>query len=95
MRLKCRNCNIPIEQNNKFFLSKMPINNELYSKYVVKKNYSYNFLNCNFCNLIQLHSTNKNFLNITNRNIEPNNENSNHQQTIFNDIKKKIDLKKN
>ena len=94
MRLKCRNCNIPIEQNNKFFLSRMPINNELYSKYVVKKNYSYNFLNCNFCNLIQLHSTNKNFLNITNRNIEPNNENSNHQQTIFNDIKKKIDLKK-
>ena len=94
MRLKCRNCNIPIEKNNKFFLSKMPINNELYSKYVVKKNYSYKFLNCNFCNLIQLHSTNKNFLNITNRNKEPNNENSNHQQTIFNDIKKKIDLKK-
>ena len=94
MRLKCRNCSIPIKQNNKFFLSKMPINNELYSKYVIKKNYSYNFLNCNFCNLIQLHSTNKNFLNITNRNKEPNNENSNHQQTIFNDLKKKINLKK-
>jgi len=94
MRLKCRNCNIPIKQNNKFFLSKMPINNELYSRYVAKKKYSYNFLNCNLCNLIQLHSTNKNFLNITNRHKEPNNENSNHQQKIFNDIKKKIDLKK-
>jgi 2-polyprenyl-3-methyl-5-hydroxy-6-metoxy-1,4-benzoquinol methylase len=94
MRLKCKNCSIPIKQNNKFFLSKMPINNELYSNYVVKKNYSYNFLNCNFCNLIQLHSTNKNFLNITNRNKEPNNENSNHQEKIFNDIKKKINIKK-
>jgi len=94
MRLKCRNCNIPIKLNNKFFLSRMPKNNELFSKFVVKKNYSYNFLNCNFCNLIQLHSTNKNFLNITNRNKEPNNENSNHQQKIFNNIKKKIDLKK-
>jgi len=94
MRLKCRNCNIPIKLNNKFFLSRMPKNNELFSKIVVKKNYSYNFLNCNFCNLIQLHSTNKNFLNITNRNKEPNNENSNHQQKIFNNIKKKIDLKK-
>ena len=94
MKLKCRNCSIPIKQNNKFFISKMPINNELYSKYVVKKNYSYSFLNCNFCNLIQLYSTNKNFLNITNRNKEPNNENSNHQEKIFNDIKKKINIKK-
>lgn len=94
MRLKCRNCSIPIKQNNKFFLSKMPINNELYSQYVVKKNYSYHLLNCNFCNLIQLHSTNKNFLNITNRNKEPNNENTNHQEKIFNDIKKKINIKK-
>lgn len=94
MRLICRNCNTPIKPNNKFFLSKMPVNNELFSKFVVKKNYIYNFLNCNFCNLIQLHSTNKNFLSITNRNQEPNNENSNHQLTIFNHIKKKIDLKK-
>lgn len=94
MRLNCRNCNIPIKTNNKIFLSKMPINNELFPKFVVKKNYSYNFLNCNVCNLIQLHSTNKNFLNITNRNKEPNNENSNHQKKIFNDIKNKIDLKK-
>ena len=62
MRLICRNCNTPIKANNKFFLSKMPVNNELFSKFVVKKNYIYNFLNCNFCNLIQLHSTNKNFL---------------------------------
>jgi len=94
MRLKCRNCNIPIKPNNNIFLGKMPVNNELFSKFVVKKNYSYHFLNCNFCNLIQLHSTNNNFLSITNRNQEANNENSDHQKTIFNHLKKKIDLKK-
>lgn len=93
MRLMCSNCNIPIKPNNKFFLGKMPVNNELFSKFVLKKNYSYSFLNCNSCNLIQMHSTNNNFLSITNRNQEPNNENSNHQQTIFNHIKK-TDLKK-
>ena len=31
MRLKCRNCNIPIKLNNKFFLSRMPKNNEIRS----------------------------------------------------------------
>ncbi|MDB3920194.1 class I SAM-dependent methyltransferase [Candidatus Pelagibacter sp.] len=94
MNFVCRNCNKSIVANKTLSLRNMPINNEILKKKSFKKEYKYYLSLCRSCNLIQLLSSNYNFLKITPFDKQPNNENSNHQNKIFNILKKKINLKK-
>jgi SAM-dependent methyltransferase len=95
MNFFCRNCKKLIKVVDTLSLPKMPINNEILKiKSFKKKEYEYLLSICKICNLIQLLSSNNNFLKITPSAKIPNNENTNHQIKIFNSLKEKIDLNK-
>ena len=92
MKFFCRNCKKSIELGEMLSLKKMPINYDILKINIIKKEYEYLLSICKSCNLIQLLSSNNNFLKITPKDKIPNNENTNHQIKIFNILKKKIDL---